>query len=100
MLKLLPQYSCWRVGRGHWFVIVSDAKTGYAEYYKVTENGCIVRYPSESIPQDVRLYYPCKWQALPPVLRARLRQIVALHFLAEHPELSSQVAYDSNWVAR
>jgi len=73
MFQPIPQFSCWRIAPGCYFVIASCAKTGLVDAVIVEGELPPRPYDRELPLPDVRMFYPVKWQALPAVPRAFIR---------------------------
>jgi hypothetical protein len=72
-MRFIPQFSCWKQNRYSVFVIATCARTGVIRLYWCSPDGEITDLEPTCPMPDIRLYYPCKWQALPAILRANLR---------------------------
>lgn len=73
MLKFIPGFSCWKLNNYQVLVIASCAKTHEVRVYIANESGPVHDFPDSARLPDVRRQTPCRWHALPAVMRANIR---------------------------
>jgi hypothetical protein len=73
MEKFILQWAVWQQSRDSWCVIGSCVKTRHTEYLICTREGLVRRLDTTTGMPQLKLWYPQKWQALPPRVRSGIR---------------------------
>lgn len=85
-IKYTPQFSCWRISSALFYIIASVPVSADVVVFAATPDGQVTAVELAEPLKDVRLYYPCKWVALPAILRARVRSALHRELERRHPE--------------
>lgn len=98
MLKYIPVFSVWRLSGSAWLVIAACAKTHHVIYYVVDCYSGVEALPPDSPAVDLRKLVPCRWQAMPAVQRANVRDrfhnfLISLHGIELQPGVFGGAEY-------
>jgi len=97
MLKFIPQFSPWKLGPNTYLVVASCAKTHEVVIYTHDPTLGCHRMSQQSQMPDLRLFVPCKWAALPAVVRADFRDIFHQHLAYVYGDESLAPAGSLEW---
>lgn len=86
MIKYIPMFVVWRLSGSAWLVIAACCKTHHVLYYVVDCYSGVEAVPPDGPPVDFRRLIPCKWEALPAVQRAAVRDRFYRHLVSIHGE--------------
>jgi hypothetical protein len=73
MSNYIWKFNAFRSGTDQFFIIACNYALGLVEAFSGQADGSWHHLGQETVLDDVRLFYPCKNEDMPPILRANIR---------------------------